>query len=406
MSAQAVIALEGRDLHGRDTLALLMALTATSQLGVSLFLPALPIIGRSTGMAAGNVTLVISTYLIGLAAGQLVVGPLSDRLGRRRLLLLGLLVFTLAGIGAAFAQDVVALLSLRLVQGAAASAPLALGLAVARDLYSGPALLRVTALITMAAAVVPGLAPALGGVITESIGWRGAFGFAAAAGAIVLLFVALRLPETNAALETSLNFGDVLQSYGSLSRNSAFARHAVSNALMLSAFYAFLAGAPLALIGPTGLTPVQFGFVPVATSSFFLLGGWMVLRSADHPTGRSWALVIAWGAAVAGASILVGFALMSTLATFPTVVGAGLFGLGLGALLPGGVEGALAPVGKQAGTASALLGALNMAGGALAGAIVGWTSGFTAAFPAVMLICVLGAFFIAPHARHGWERRL
>ncbi len=380
-----------------------MALTAVSQLGVSLFLPALSIIGRSTGMAAENATLVISTYLTGLALGQLVVGPLSDRFGRRRLLLLGLLVFTLAGIGAAFAQDVVALLLMRVVQGAAASAPLALGLAVARDLYSGPALLRVTALITMAAAVVPGLAPALGGVLTESLGWRGAFGFAA--GGIVLLFVTLRLPETNAWPGTSLNFGDVLKSYGKLSKNFAFTRNALSNALMLSALYAFLAGAPLALIGPTGLTPVQFGFVPVATSGFYLLGGWMVLRSADHPTGRSWALVIAWGAALAGASILVGFALMSKLKTLPTVLGVGFFGLGLGALLPGGVAGALAPVGKQAGTASALLGALNMAGGALAGAIVGWASGFAAAFPAVMVVCVLGAFLIAPRACHGWKRR-
>lgn len=404
-AVQAAIALKGRHLHGRDTLALLMALTATSQLGVSLFLPALPIIGRNTGMAAENVTLIISTYLIGLAAGQLVVGPLSDRLGRRRLLLLGLLVFTLAGIGAAFAQNAEALLLLRVVQGAAASAPLALGLAVARDLYGGPALLRVTALITMAAAVVPGLAPALGGVLTESIGWRGAFGFAAAVGGVVLLFVALRLPETNASPGISLSSGDVLKSYGSLSNKPAFARNALSNALMLSAFYAFLAGAPLALIGPTGLTPVQFGFVPLATSSFFLLGGWMVLRSADHPSGRSWALVIAWGAALAGASILVGFALMSTLETFSTVVGASLFGLGLGALLPGGVADALAPVGKQAGTASALLGALNMVGGALAGAIVGWTSEFAAAFPAVMFVCVLGAFFTAPRARRGWERR-
>lgn len=83
---------------------------------------------------------------------------------------------------------------------------------------------------------------------------------------------------------------------------------------MLSAFFAFLAGAPLALIGPTGLTPTQFGFVPVATSSFYLVGGWVVLRSTDSSRGRSWALVIAWGAAFAGASILVGFATMGRLA--------------------------------------------------------------------------------------------
>lgn len=396
--------LQSRDLHGRDTLALLMALTAVSQLGVALFIPALSIIGRSTGLAAENVTLVVSTYLIGLALGQLVVGPLSDRFGRRRLLLLGLMMFTAAGVGAALAENATFLLTLRLVQGAAASAPLALGLAVARDLHSGAALLRVTALITMAAAVVPGLAPALGGVLTESVGWRSTFGLAAIAGGIVLLLVAARLPETNTSPGTGLDFGEVLKSYGSLFKTPSFARNALSNSLMLSALYAYLAGAPLALIGPTGLTPVQFGFVPVATSSFYLLGGWMVLRSADSPTGRSWALAIAWGSALAGASMLVSFAVLGTLKTFPTILGAGLFGLGLGTLLPGGVAGALALVGKQAGTASALLGALNMAGGALAGAIVGWTSGFAASFPILMLVCVLGAFVIAPRARHGREQ--
>lgn len=218
MSTQAAASLQSRDLHGRDTLALLMALTAVSQLGVNLFLPALAIIGRSTGLATENVTLVILRYLIGLALGQLLVGPLSDRFGRRRLLLLGLLIFSLAGIGAAFAQDSVALLTLRLVQGLAASAPLALGLAVARDLYSGPGLLRVTSLITMAAAVVPGLAPALGGVLTESLGWRSAFGLTAATGVIVLLIVAMRLPETHASPGTGLNFGDVRRSYVSLSK--------------------------------------------------------------------------------------------------------------------------------------------------------------------------------------------
>lgn len=398
MSAQAANVRQGRDLQGRDTLALLMALTAVSQLGVGLVLPALPMIGRSVGMAVENATLVVSTYLVGLALGQLVVGPLSDRFGRRRLLLLGLLSFSLAGIGAAFARDAAALLLMRAVQGAAASAPLALGLAIARDLHDGPALHRVTALITMAAAVVPGLAPALGGVLTEGLGWRGAFGFAAAAGGVVLLFAAIRLPETNASPRADLDLGDVLTSFGGLFQSLAFMRNALSNALMLSALYAFLAGAPLTLIGPAGLTPVQFGLIPVATSLCYLLGGWVMLRAADHPARRARALAASWAAAIIGVFALVGFASAGALSTWTTVFGAGLFALGLGAVLPGGVAGALTPFGKEAGIASALLGALNMVGGALAGAAVGWAGGFAAAFPAVMVVCVVGAFFMAPRA--------
>lgn len=401
MSSRAIDLVDERDLHGRDTLALLMALTAVSQLGISLMLPALPIIGQSVGMATESATLIVSIYLIGLALGQLVVGPLSDRFGRRRLLLSGLLLFSATGVGTAFASDGATLLLLRAVQGVAASAPLALGLAIARDLCDGPAL-RVTSMITMAAAIVPGLAPALGGVLTENLGWRGAFGFAAVAGFVILLFATIRLPETHAASQSKSDQGNVLKSYAKLFGNRAFTRNAVSNALILSALYAFLTGAPLMLIGPDRLTPVQFGFVPVATSACYLLGGWVILRSADHPTRRAWALMAAWAAATVGVVVLLGFALFSTLEILTTVVGAGLLSFGLGALLPGGVAGALEPFGKEAGTASALLGALNMAGGALAGAIVGWASGFSAAYPMVMLFCVAGAFFTSPRTRRGY----
>lgn len=382
-----------------------MALTAVAQLGVSLVLPALPVIGVGVGMTTESATLVVSAYLIGLASGQLVIGPLSDRLGRRRLLLAGLLLFSLAGVGAAFATNAATLLPMRFLQGAAASAPLALGLAIARDLYAGPALLRVTSLVTMAAAVVPGLAPALGGVLTESLGWRAAFGFAAAAGGAVLLFAALRLPETNVSLQPDLAVGDVLKSYGKLLRNLAFMRNALPNALMLSALYAFFAGAPLMLIGPAGLTPVQFGFVPIATSACYLLGGWAMLRATKHPNRQGQALAAAWAAAALGVLILTGFASLNTLDTSMTILGTGLFSSGLGALLPGGVAGALTPFGKKAGTASALLGALNMAGGALAGAAVGWAAGSAAAYPTVMFVCVISAFVIAPRARRGFNSR-
>lgn len=386
-------------LRSRPTIALLMALTALGQLGVNLALPALPVIGRSLGIASADTALVLSTYLLGLAAGQLVVGPLSDRFGRRVVLLAGLALFVVAASLSALAQDEASLLGWRIVQGLGASAPLAIGRAVARDLFDGAALVRVTALMTMAMAVVPGLAPALGGVLTDTVGWRGALGTAGLAGLIVLALTFIRLPETNLTPLPRLDPGGVLRLYGQLVGNAAFARHTLSNALVLAALYAFFAGAPRVLIGPSGLSASEFGLVPVATGVTYLVGGWALLRAGERPETRQRLLITARAATLLGCLVLLALAASGTVEAWGTTLGAALYALGLGAVLPVGVAGALIPFRKEAGTASALLGALQMGAGSLAGATVGWMGGDAAfVYPAVMLFCVVASAFVAPRS--------
>lgn len=391
-------AAEHKNLKGRGTLALLMALAAISQLGIGIVLPALPVIADGVGMAANDAALLISTYLLGLALGQLIAGPLSDRFGRQTLLLTGLLAFALVGLGAACATGPMILFSLRVLQGAAASAPFAVGRAVARDLHDGPALVRVTALITMSAAVVPGVAPVLGGLLVDGVGWRGVFGFAAAAGAILLVIVAIRLPETNTSPLTVLDAGTVLRLYSGLLRDPKFTRNALSSTFMLAALYAFLAGSPLMLIGPEGLTPAEFGLIPLATSAAYILGGAAMLRVADRGVMRTGVLFTAWTMALVGCLFLLWAAWLGTLDTTHTVIGAFLYSLGLGALLPIGSAGAIIPFGEKAGSASAMLGALNMTGGALAGTVAGWGGGADTTYPMVMIICVGSALVIAPRS--------
>ena len=383
-------------LRGRRTILLLMALTALGQLGVNLALPALPSIGTALGITSADTALILSTYLVGLAAGQLVVGPLSDRFGRRSVLLWGLALFTVAGALSAFALDEASLLGLRVVQGAGASAPLAIGRAVARDLYDGTPLVRVMALMTMAMAVVPGLAPALGGVLTEILGWRGALGSAGIAGLGLLLLVTMRLPETNRTPLTHLDGADVARLYSTLVVSRVFLGHALANTMVLAALYAFFAGAPRVLIGPAALTPAQFGLVPVATSLAYIAGGWALLRTTDGTRLRAATLLAARFATIAGSAGLIALFLSGPVTLLGTVIGSATYAFGLGALLPVGVAGALVPFREEAGTASALLSALQMAGGALAGAAVGWIGGAPSlAYPAVMLGCVLASLIVA-----------
>jgi DHA1 family bicyclomycin/chloramphenicol resistance-like MFS transporter len=390
-----------RDVAGRQgTILLLMALTAIGQLGVNLALPALAEIGRDVAIARADSGLILSSYLVGLAGGQLFTGPLSDRFGRRPVLLSGLAAFAAAGAASALAGGATAFLLLRVMQGAAAAAPLAIGRAVARDLYDGPALLRATTLMTMAMAVVPGIAPALGGVLTQTVGWRGALAFAGVAGLALLTIAALRLPETNLAPVRGLRIGSVLRLYARLAVNAVFLRHSLANAMLLAALYGFLAGAPLVLIGALGLTPARFGLVPAATAAAYILGGWWLLRAGAVSKAGQRVVLAGRAAALAGPAVLILAAVLGQAGLGIIVAGAALYSLGLGILLPVGVAGALTPFRAEAGTASALLGALQMAAGALAGAAVGWIGGDPAlAFPAVMLVCVALSLLAAPSAR-------
>src|SRR6516162_4192893 len=184
--------------RGKAPFPLIVAVTACGTLGMHLIIPALPATAKALDVSAGTVQLTITLYLIGLAIGQLVYGPISDRFGRRPVLLGGLALFTLAGIAATAAPNAWTLVIARILQSIGACSGLVLGRAIVRDSATPDRAAAQLAMLTLVMSAAPAIAPVLGGYATAWIGWRAAFALLAIIGGTTLVFAVLLLPETNA----------------------------------------------------------------------------------------------------------------------------------------------------------------------------------------------------------------
>jgi DHA1 family bicyclomycin/chloramphenicol resistance-like MFS transporter len=230
----------------RAPFALIVAITACGTLGMHLIIPALPDTARALGVSAGAIQLTITLYLIGLAIGQLLYGPISDRFGRRPVLLGGLALFTLAGIATTAAPTAWALVIARILQSIGACAGLVLGRAIVRDSAAPDRAAAQLAMLTMVMSMAPAIAPVLGGYATAWIGWRAAFALLAIIGAVTLVLAVLLLPETNrvqSGTRASMLIGSIR-----LFRSRAFCGYVLGGAFTTTSFYAFMAASPFILI--------------------------------------------------------------------------------------------------------------------------------------------------------------
>lgn len=375
---------------------LLMALGTLGQLALNIVLPSLPAIGADLHVPHGGERLVLSVFLIGFAGGQLLVGPLSDRFGRRRILIPGLLLYTLLGAAAALTASIELLLAARLLQGLGAAAGFVVARAIARDAFQGAALVRIFGLLTLTMGIVPGIAPIIGGVVQDHVGWEANMAITFVMGAVMLVLCFIAMPETGTPSDEKISAPKVALNYLSIIRDRTFRRFAVTNALALGSLYAFHAGGPELMITQFGLTPTSFGFLAFLHSGAYMLGAATVARFSDRLSEPSSAIITSalfmCGSAVAMLLLSVsGYAGVASIMTFMVI-----FGYAMGAILPLGVAGALSPFKSSAGTATALLGALQMSAGAAASAVVAaFPHSPGIAFPIVMIVMTLAAAFNA-----------
>jgi DHA1 family bicyclomycin/chloramphenicol resistance-like MFS transporter len=244
------------------TVVVLGLLSTFGPLSLDLYLPALPQLADDLNASASAAQLSITACLVGLAFGQLIAGPLSDRLGRRRPLIVGLVAFLLASVACALAPSVAILVLLRLIQGLAGAAGIVISRAIARDLYSGRALMIFFSRLLLVAGLAPVIAPILGGQLSRIMSWRGIFGVLAGFGAVLLLAGLFGLSETLPPERRIVGgFRRTLQGYNTLLHDRFFVGCALSSGLAGASMFAYIAGSTFVLQRIYGMSPQGFSLV-------------------------------------------------------------------------------------------------------------------------------------------------
>jgi MFS transporter, DHA1 family, multidrug resistance protein len=344
-------------------IAVLAALAATGTLATNILLPSLPEMAASLQVSTASVTSAITIFLAVFAVGQLVVGPVSDRYGRRWPVLTGFAVFLAGSLWCGLANDLPSLLTGRVVQAAGACATSVLSRAIARDLFSGAALARAMALIMIAMAAAPGFSPLLGGALDHYFGWRSEFAFVGLFAALGAIAYGLVLGETHRSTRIPLDPLAIARTYFALSTDRRFLIPAATVSLIMGGLFAMFSAAPRILIEGLHFTPIQLGLFFAGTVMIVFAAGMLATRLAPRfGLDRS-----IRGGLVAAATGSIAILLVASFnATFLPFLGAMcVFLLGMGIVNPLGTAQALSPFGEKAGAASALVGFWQMMGAAI-----------------------------------------
>ncbi|MFF4208131.1 multidrug effflux MFS transporter [Streptomyces sp. NPDC001796] len=374
---------------------LLGALTATPPLAMDMYLPSLPEVTRSLHAPAATVQLTLTGCLAGMALGQLLVGPMSDKWGRRRPLLTGLVVYVLATALCALAPSVEALVAFRLVQGLAGAAGIVIARAVVRDLYDGNAMARFFSTLMLISGVAPIVAPLIGGQILRVTDWRGVFVVLTLVGIALTALVWVRLPETlEPAGRNGGGVGAALRSMRTLLADRVFTGYTVAGGFAFAALFAYVSASPFVIQEIYGASPQTFSLLFGLNSVGLVVAGQV---NGKVLVGRvSLDRVLAVGLTVvtlaATALLLMATGALGEVGLPP--VAAALFVLmsAMGITLPNTQALALMRTRHHAGSASALLGTTSFLIGAVASPLVG-VAGEGTAVP--MAVVQLAAALVA-----------
>jgi len=347
-----------------------MVLTVFGPISMDLYLPALPALTAELGATTSMAQLTVTACLIGLAGGQLIAGPLSDRFGRRRPLLIGVTAYVIVSVLCAVSPSIEALIAARLVQGLAGGVGIVIAQAAGRDIYEGTALIRFYGRLTVMGGLAAVAGPLVGGALTTVMDWRGLFLVLSGIGVAILLAVALGFTETLAADDrTGGGFGRVAAAMRILFSDRRFVGAVLVQAFLNAALFAYLSGATYVLQGVYGLSPFQYALAFGLNSAGFALFGYLGGRASARWSVRG-TLVI--GVAIAGAGAL--GLLVAGLVHVPlaaVVVSLLLLVSGTAMASPPSTTTALAGYPQIAGTASSILGAARFAFGGAVAPLVG-----------------------------------
>ncbi|MBR0652382.1 Bcr/CflA family multidrug efflux MFS transporter [Roseomonas terrae] len=368
---------------------ILGALAGIGPFSIDMYLPALPALGASLNASPGAVQGTLAIYFLGLAFGQVLYGPLSDRHGRRAPLFVGLGLYTVAAIGCALAPDVESLTVARLFQALGGCAGMVIARAVVRDVTDERGAVRLMAQLMLVMGVAPIVAPMIGGALLPAFGWRGIFWLLVVYGAVMLGVLALFLPESLPP-ERRRREGvlGVMRTWYGLMRDRRFMGYALAGGFVIGGMFAYISGSPFVLMELHGVPASEYGFYFGANALGIMAMGQAIARLAQRmPPARLLPVVICVPP-VAGLALLA--TTVSGIGGFPALVAALFCYVAMiGAVMPLTVALGMGPHGAVAGSASALMGTLQFGIGAAAGALLGLLQDGTA-MPMALVIAGCG----------------
>ncbi|WP_214850947.1 Bcr/CflA family multidrug efflux MFS transporter [Exiguobacterium sp. s193] len=372
----------------RLTLILILgSLASLGPLSIDMYLPAFPDMSRSFGTSASMIQLSLTACMLGMALGQLIVGPLSDVRGRKRPLMLALVAYLLASLACAFAPTIEVLIALRFVQGAAGASGIVISRAIVRDLFEGPELTKFFAALSLVNGTAPILAPVIGGQILRFGDWHVVFYLLAILSTIMLLAVAFRLPETLPVHHrVEGNLSTTVRTFGRLLTDRVFIGYAFAQAFVMGAMFAYISGSPFVLQNIYGASPQQFSFLFGLNGIGIIIAAQIAGRLAGRVDSEKLMRIAL--AIVATASILLFLGLTLSDALIFVMIPLFFVVSSVGLISTLGFTLAMQNYGKTAGSASALLGLLPMLVGSLVSPLVG-VMGEDSALPMGLIIMTL-----------------
>lgn len=383
----------------RLIIGVLVLATSVSIMSTDIYAPSLPHLPALFDTSAAFVKLTISLNVLMFGLGQIFHGPLSDRFGRKPVLLAAIALFTAASFACALAVSIEQLIVARMLQGFMGAAEAVVGLAIFRDLFDEKQQVRALAIFGMAIALGPAVAPIIGGYVHVYLGWRANFYFIGAGGIVATFLIWKLLPESAAPDPGALRPARVFGDYAALLTDKRFLTYAGMAGAGMGIIYAFITGAPFILIDQLGIPTARFGYFQAFIVGAYFAGSLAAMRLAPRmPTGRLLGMGLAL--VLAGGGAFLTLALMDAITPARFAAAFAVMTFGLGPVFAVAPARAMLATERSAGSSAAMLGACEMSIGGLAAGAVSFLHGDSAwpvGIPIAVLMAAVAA--LAWHAR-------
>ena len=362
----------------RTTIFVLGALSAIGPFSVDMYLPGFPAIAKDLNTDISHVALSLTSYFIGISMGQIIYGPLMDRFGRKKPLLLGLSVYIAAALGCAFSPSISFLITMRLFLALGGCVGIAGARTVVRDLFSGKEAAKVLSTLVLIFGVSPIIAPTVGGIMASTLGWRFIFLILAVI-VVFVLCVMIRFFEESKGADTSISLHpkNVVRGYINLFREPEFIRYACVTSTGTAGFFSYLSGSPFVYMSLFGFTATQFGWM-YGINAIGLVAASQINRRWLQVMNSHEILLIVVGAQFCAAMTMVAGSFAGLLNSSGIIALVFCCICGYGLVNPNAMALTMEPFTKNAGSAAAMMGCMQMVSGAIASGLVSYLHNGTA----------------------------